>query len=251
MIFHIKITFAIFTIILTIYVALRRIMHQFHHSHSLQGTNRIRSYMQCIHTAFITFFIVLILIDVSKTCRPILATICIMLIALELFITAGSLLWSFSKYYVMFLDVATSSIKSMQLCLILLPAFSMSFYLLLWSNSSNQDKSNNIYSDMNSTNNEIDNSFSRLRSSIIKIIAMSAGEFEAANSHFDSSVFSANLFLGFLFLISIVFMNLMNGLAVSDTQKIQSDAEATSMIQRVKLLAHYEGFIMNKHHILR
>ena len=60
---------------------------------------------------------------------------------------------------------------------------------------------------------------------------MSAGEFEAANSHFDSSVISANLFLVFLFLISIVFMNLMNGLAVSDTQKIQSDAEATSMIQ--------------------
>lgn len=40
----------------------------------------------------------------------------------------------------------------------------------------------------------------------------------------------------------------MNGLAVSDTQKIQSDAEATSMIQRVRVLAYYTRIQSNRHH---
>lgn len=228
---HLRITFAVLTIIFMIYVILRRIC-QFHHLYTFKTNYKFYTYILCVRTALIVFIIVLLLIDVSEACRSIFASICIMLLAFELFILAGSLLWSFSKYYVMFLDVATSSIKSLQLCLILLPAFSMSFYLLLWSRSSTPNKSTSIDSDtVNGTYRDADSFFSRLRSSIIRIIAMSAGEFEVANSHFDSSVVSANLFLVFLFLISIVFMNLMNGLAVSDTQKIQADAEATSMIQ--------------------
>lgn len=41
-------------------------------------------------------------------------------------------------------------------------------------------------------------------------------------------------------------MNSMNRLAVRETKKIQTDAEATSMGQRVKLLAHFEGMISHE-----
>lgn len=248
---EIKITFNVLTLLLTSYIGFRRAVHQIHESIHKKSSNagKMYNYMRSVHTALIVILILLLSFDESKMRRPILATACIMLIALELFILAGSLFWSFSKYYVMFLDVALSSIKSLQLCLILLPAFSMSFYLLLWNHSNKQ--LSKTYSEVNNTIKEMDNSFGQLRHSIIKIIAMSAGEFEAASSNFDSSIVSSYLFLGFLFLISIVFMNLMNGLAVSDTQKIQSDAEATSMIQRVRLLAHFESVISNRHHLLR
>lgn len=80
---------------------------------------------------------------------------------------------------------------------------------------------------------------------------MSSGEFDATSSNFDASIMSSYLFLGFLFLISTVFMNSMNGLAVYGTQKIQSDAGATSLIQRVGVLAQYEGVKSYRKHWIR
>jgi hypothetical protein len=48
------------------------------------------------------------------------------------------------------------------------------------------------------------------------------------------------LFLFFVFMMTIVFMNLLNGLAVSDTQAIKNEAELVTFASRVKLLHHFE-----------
>lgn len=240
-------TLTFLTSFFTVFLSSRRIFDQVFNCFYRVSLpqNRIRNCWQCFHTFLIVVFILLLLVDISPAYRPIFATICILLIAGELFFLAGSLFWSFSKYYVMFLDVAWSSLRSLQLCVILLPAFGVSFYLLLQNQTpiSNSIQSNGTV--------DMSNSFNHARSSLIKIIAMSVGEFEATSSNFDSSPMSAYLFLGFLFLISTVFMNLMNGLAVSDTQKIQTDAESTSMIQRVRVLAYYEGVKSFKQHWFR
>ncbi len=47
---------------------------------------------------------------------------------------------------------------------------------------------------------------------------MLTGEFDASNIHFQQNATSYVLFVIFVFLISTVLNNLLNGLAVSDTQ---------------------------------
>lgn len=243
---YIEIVLITITSILTLYVASRRILDQIFSSIYLENRNNVRHYLQCLHTIFIVVFVVILLLDISVSYHSVFATICILLIATELFILAGSLFWSFSKYYVMFLDVATNSVKSLQLCIILIPAFTISFYLLLRKRFFNVNESND-----QQNNTKGGNSFNNFQSLFIKITAMSIGEYDVDNNDFDKTVITTYLFIGFVFLIATVFMNLMNGLAVSDTQKIQSDAEATSLIQRVRLLAHYEGVKSYKQHWFR
>lgn len=248
---YIRVTLTILMVILTIYIATRRILHQifgFYRKPLLR--NRVTNYLKCFHTTAIVICVILLLLDASRINRPTLGTVCILLIACEMFILAGSLFWSFSKYYIIFLNVTMSSLKMLQLCIILIPAFSLSFYLLL------RNQTTYLYRDYDTYQsrylpNPVGKSFDHIRSSFIKTLAMSSGEFDATSSNFDASIMSSYLFLGFLFLISTVFMNSMNGLAVYDTQKIQSDAGATSLIQRVGVLAQYEGVKSYRKHWIR
>jgi hypothetical protein len=53
---------------------------------------------------------------------------------------------------------------------------------------------------------------------IIKTIIMLTGEFEASSIDFHQNALSYLIFVLFLFFMSIVVLNLLNGLAVSDTQ---------------------------------
>lgn len=250
----------IFTVILTIYVAARRIIQQISGFHQIPLLrNRISNYLKCIHTMGIVISIAFLLFNALRRYRLILATVCILLIACELFILAGSLFWSFSKYYIMFKNVTTRSIKSLQLCLILLPAFSLSFYFLwrdqLWRPNINfyddYDSTQQLYQPTIPYPYQMSNSFDHIRTSFIKTIAMSSDELDATSKNFDFSIMSSVLFVGFLFLISTVFMNLMIGLAVNETQKIKSDAEVTSLMQRVEILAHYESVESYRKHWIR
>lgn len=233
------------TIISTIYVTTRRILRQiFVRMYKTPAMrHRLRENLQFIHTSLMVGLIVLILSDVFEEFRPIFATVCILLVGIELFVLAGSLFWSFSKYYVMFLDVALNSLKSLQLCIILLPAFAISFHLLL------RNPPEDDYSNFDKNNKSSDAFISLGPQVIVKIAAMSLGEFDVDD--FEKSTVSCYLFLGFAFFVTAVFMNLMNGLAVTDTQQILSHAEATSLIQRVRLLADYEEIKAYKCHWFR
>ena len=146
--------------------------------------------------------------------------------------------WHFSIYSEMFIAVAKSSIKSLQLYAIFLPAFSLLFYILLRDPNDKRDPPDF-------------NKFPTLGASMVKTIVMSAGEFDVANIDFDLNTFGVYVFVGFVFLISTVFMNLLNGLAVSDTQKIQTKAELISFIRRCQVLARYEEVLSRKRHWFR
>lgn len=126
---YIKVPFIILTAILTIYVILRCIFHLTFCSskHRRSWAN----YMQCLHSALIITFVVLVLVGVFSEINRTVAAISVLLIALKLFILAGSIFWTFSKFYIMFLNVAWSSLKSLQLCIIFIPSFLMSYYLLI------------------------------------------------------------------------------------------------------------------------
>lgn len=227
----------VFTFLFTIYVAVRRTMQVIYSSKSyLQSWE---NYMNSLFTFLIVVFLVLFVITVPWNLHsPTLAAICIMMITYEFFTLAGTF-WHFSIYSEMFIVVLKNAIKSLQLYAIFLPAFSLLFYILLRDPTANPSDGPNL------------NKFPTLGASIVKTIVMSVGEFDVINVNFDVNTISIYVFVGFLFLISTVFMNLLNGLAVSDTQKIQSKARLTSFKRRSQVLARYEEILTHQNHWFR
>lgn len=107
---------------------------------------------------------------------------------------------------------------------ILIIAFALSFYMLFRNDADN------------------DNKFNDPSSATFKTIVMLTGEFDTFGSLPFSlhPIVSHALFLLFIFLIAIVLVNLLNGLAVSDTQAIRADAEIVAHVSRVKLIHYFE-----------
>lgn len=90
------------------------------------------------------------------------------------------------------------------------------------------------------------NKFSNIGVAIMKTVVMSTGEFDVASINFKLNEFSYFVFIVYLFIVSIVLLNLLNGLAVSDTQAIKSKAELTNFIRRSQVLYRYDGVLANK-----
>lgn len=107
---------------------------------------------------------------------------------------------------------------------ILIVAFALSFYMLFRNDADN------------------DNKFNDPGSATFKTIVMLTGEFDTFGSLPFSlhPIISHTLFLLFIFLIAIVLVNLLNGLAVSDTQAIRADAEIVAHVSRVNLIHYFE-----------
>jgi ankyrin repeat protein len=80
--------------------------------------------------------------------------------------------------------------------------------------------------------------------SFLKTIVMFTGEFEASDVSFDTLPYTSHvIFLLFVVLVAIVLLNLLNGLAVSDTAEIKKDAETLSLVARAKLISRIEGVV--------
>ena len=75
---------------------------------------------------------------------------------------------------------------------------------------------------------------------------MFTGELEFSNISFNSSpVLGYLVFLLFLFLIVIVLMNLLTGLAVGETSKIRDEAEVWAQRCRVETIFHLETCLVS------
>ena len=80
--------------------------------------------------------------------------------------------------------------------------------------------------------------------SLLKTIVMFTGEFDTSDLSFDTFKFTSHvIFLLFVVLVAIVLLNLLNGLAVRDTEKIRKDAEILSLAARAKLISRIERFV--------
>lgn len=235
------------TLVLTIYIAVREIS-QFTFSPCVY-LRSLENYLECA----LVVMVLLILFDIcSESWRRTVAATSILLIAVEIFLLAGSLpFWSFSTHYVMLKTVTWSFLKSLSLYAIILLAFSLSFFTLLRETPKKNESSGRIDlranpDDAKSGEDEEDlNKFSNLGLSIIKTLVMSTGEFEAASIDFGQNAWSYFVFVAFLFIISTVLLNLLNGLAVNDTQIIKSEAELTNFIRRCQVLSRYEKALLD------
>lgn len=211
----------------------------------------------------------------SESSRRTIGATTILLLSVELYLLAGSLpFWSFSTHYVMLKTVTISFLKSFLLYAIILIAFSLSFFTLL----REEPKASTDSADGDSAEDDI-NKFGNVGLSIMKTLVMSTGEFDAASINFNSNTWSYIIFVIFLFLISTVLFNLLNGLAVSDTQvckreeiteifkidfelsgfllifneivilqAIKSDALLTNYVRRTQVMARYERILLGKEH---
>ena len=80
--------------------------------------------------------------------------------------------------------------------------------------------------------------------------ALFAGELEFSDLPINSDSYLGMLayvfFLTFIFLIVVVLMNLLNGLAVNDTSDIKQKAEIYSYISRVETISYMESVLLGK-----
>uniref|UniRef100_A0A0K2VB98 Transient receptor potential cation channel protein painlesslike [Acyrthosiphon pisum] n=1 Tax=Lepeophtheirus salmonis TaxID=72036 RepID=A0A0K2VB98_LEPSM len=116
-------------------------------------------------------------------------------------------------------------------------AFALGFYIMLHKDIPGYDLKNDEYTFFN---------YPWL--SLVKTSTMFVGEIEFAdipiNVNSKLSPLSYAFLLSFVFLILVVLMNLLNGLAVSDTGLIRAKAEIVSFVSRVETISYTESLLL-------
>ena len=127
----------------------------------------------------------------------------------------------------------------------LLIAFAFSFYSLLHKNATNSSTKYNATEDQYF--------FVNPYMSVMKTFVMMMGEFQADSlaPEMANSLTFFFLFALFVFIIAMVLLNLLTGLAVSDTQAIKSDAEELSVVSRIRLIYEIESTLLQWYTFLK
>ncbi|PSN50501.1 hypothetical protein C0J52_10711 [Blattella germanica] len=125
----------------------------------------------------------------------------------------------------------------------LILAFAFCFYSILHGDAI-KEKNNNTTE--NKTKHDKDDHYGFFMNpllSIEKTFIMMMGEFEAKDllSNMESFHTCFWLFSLFVFIMSMILLNLLTGLAVNDTQTIKANAEQLSLISRIRLIYEIEN----------
>jgi len=184
-----------------------------------------------------------------------LRTVIILLAVAEYFNLLGLLpLLSISLHTKMFKKVCTTFVKSLSFYSVLILGFAFSFYTLHGDKytkdldkyyTNGPDNSSNALPPLNETRSDRYNNFYTIGLAVIKSFAMLSGELEGSYMHQEGLTYGA-LFLLFLFLVTIVLYNLLNALAVSDTQEIKSDAKLIDLHQRILTMQETEEAVFKR-----
>jgi hypothetical protein len=128
----------------------------------------------------------------------------------------------------MFRTVTWTSLRFMLGYFLILIAFALSFYILF--KGTEAENENKL--------------FDNFGTSLLGTIVMFAGEFEASSLDFNTFKGTSHvIFVIFVFLVAIVLFNLLNGLAVSDTEEIRKNGETLSLVARVRLISRIETLV--------
>lgn len=175
------------------------------------------------------------------------AALTVLLAAFELSLLISSLPNVFiSTHIVMLKRVSWSFMRSLSINSVTIVAFAFCFYTLFGGSEQADRKVNNGTDAGGDEETDNFNSFGNPQSAIIKTIVMMTGEFEAAAIKFDENQGSYLVFLIFVFFMSIVLFNLLNGLAVSDTQVIKAEAEQCHFTEKASTLYRFENSLLTK-----
>ncbi|CAH1636712.1 unnamed protein product [Spodoptera littoralis] len=179
----------------------------------------------------------------AESTKQQLSSVAILLSSAELVLLIGHFP-TLSTNIVMLKTVSWNFFKFLLWYCILIIAFALSFYTLF---RHEQDDEDQKAPNPNSTGKEEEEEdfFEDPGRSLFKTIVMLTGEFDAGSIKFSTfPVTSHFIFIVFVFMIPIVLFNLLNGLAVSDTQEIRADAELVGHISQVKLISYFESVLI-------
>jgi hypothetical protein len=133
-------------------------------------------------------------------------------------------------------------------------AFGLGFYIMFHDDTTRKDGTNStdISSTSSSGCNKDKDKKSRFDTpflALTKTWAMFVGEIDFGNIQIKGGDISATLeyiyVLSFIFMIVVVVMNLLNGLAVSDIQKILSDSKIETETSLIQTIQYLEAVSMN------
>ncbi|XP_061705774.1 transient receptor potential cation channel protein painless-like [Cydia pomonella] len=205
-------------------------------------------YLQSIENwmeIFLIFVTAVIVCDntAAESTKQQLSAVAILLSSAELVLLIGQFP-TLSTNIVMLKTVSWNFFKFLLWYCILIIAFALSFYTLFRNEMKDEDK---VAPDPNKTDKEDEEEdfFEDPGRSLFKTIVMLTGEFDAGSIKFGQfPVTSHIIFMVFVFMIPIVLFNLLNGLAVSDTQEIRADAELVGHVSRVRLISYFESVLI-------
>ncbi|XP_018573375.1 transient receptor potential cation channel protein painless [Anoplophora glabripennis] len=169
--------------------------------------------------------------------RRILSSVSILLAAFELVLMVGQHP-KLSTNVVMLETVSLNFFKFLMWYSLLIIAFALSFYILF--SEAEVDNKNNTENDDGE-----EDFFTDPGKSMFKTIVMLTGEFDAGSLNFHHfPITSKIMFALFIFMIAIILLNLLNGLAVSDTQQIKNNAELVGHIARAQHIRYVESMLL-------
>lgn len=151
---------------------------------------------------------------------------------------------SISLYMAIFKQVLKTFLKTIALYFVMILAFAMCFYTL---NGQKKEDTSEVYcsddDDLNSDSipilNKIEGKFTNVFTSIVITVRMMLADFDAAKFD-DKDQFEGYMFLLFVVLITIVLFNLLNALAISDTNEIIKHAELVEIREKIAIINVYE-----------
>merc|ERR1711962_365414 len=189
-------------------------------------------------TIVILSFVILITEGKQFELNRHLAAITIVLSWAELIVMFGRhpKLKEYNIYVTMFFKVLKTFIFFLAWYSLFLIAFGLGFFILLHKDTDEApSKDDYVF-------------FDKAWTSLVKTTSMFVGELEFSDIPVDLKSQYAPLaylfFLCFVFLIVVVLMNLLNGLAVSDTGAIQEKAEIFSYLSRVETISYLESVLL-------
>jgi len=143
-------------------------------------------------------------------------------------------------YVTMFFKVLSSFFTFLSWYGLFIVAFGLSFYIMLHHDVQPNRRAEDWEEDYEY--------FNTTFLSVVKTMTMFVGELEFSDIpiNLESSLMPVNylFFLTFVFLIVVVLMNLLNGLAVSDTGAIQDQAEIFCYLSRVETISYLESVLL-------
>lgn len=158
---------------------------------------------------------------------------------------------SLSIYMFMLKTVSITFLKFFTIFILIILAFTFSFYAILKPIKHLHEKktfvNNETLSDF--SHESVFKNFEHPFTSFIKTILMFAGDFSVDPYKLDS-FWKQILFLCFV-LTAFILYNLINGLAISDIQKLKEDAEYLNLKQRIRTTVDCENIICNLYWKLR
>jgi ankyrin repeat protein len=186
----------------------------------------------CIELLLIIFTIVILSKEWVEHCvRPIDA-IAILLAWTELFLHIGHI-HVLSTYNEMMRRVLCNYLKFLVWDVLLIIAFALGFYTLFHDSMTSRE------------NDTEDNFFQQPFMSLFRTLIMLMGEFDISSIPFYFVPgLSYVIFIFFVFLVPLVMVNLLNGLAVSDTQAIKNDAELVSIESMIETIFYFETMLL-------